>query len=686
MQRFIYPSAPTYLVLIYLVLFLVLSYLTQFWDSLTGQTLWYVPMGLSLALLIRYGWHYLPLVLLGRWLSDFWLVPLPLPAWVIFSLSGIYAGGYGLAAHLLRRFLHPLSQIGYLRGTSLFVLVVLGLVSAIASAGTTLLSLADAIPDFAPFSSGLNWLRSELIGTLAIAPFFLVNAVHWIKVIKRSLQTAEWKNFNRFSWQSGAVLVFQISTLFFLPLAIVRLKFVGEIHLLYFCFLPLIWICLQRGFAGATAGAIAIATSLTIGLNLINQNPTELTDFQIFMMALTLTSLFTGAAVSENFRVQEALRASEEQFRQFAENIPQVFRMTSLNGRQLIYVSPAYQDIWGRSCQSLYESPQSWIEAIHPQDRPIVLAAIEQHKKGKSTSEEYRILRPDGSTRWIWSRTFPIHNAQGKVYRLATLAQDVSKQKQVEEEAFNAMAKEKELSELRTRIITTTSHEFRTPLTTIFSSAELLEYYSQRWTEAEKLEHLRQIQESVHHMTQLLDDLLLIGQAEAQRLEFTPVALDLVKFCQEMVSQMQVVALPGQKIIFTHQALSLQAEVDPKLLRHILANLLINAIHYSAPKKSIYLKLSIHKDEILFKIKDSGIGIPPEDQLFIFKSFHRGKNVGNIAGTGLGLTVVKKCVSLHQGRVTFQSEVGVGTTFIVRIPQCQKERAIAYNQSPSSPS
>ncbi|NES96385.1 MAG: hypothetical protein F6K32_14360, partial [Desertifilum sp. SIO1I2] len=154
MQRLIYPSAPTYLVLIYLVLFLVLSYLTQFWDSLTGQTLWYVPMGLSLALLIRYGWRYLPLVLLGRWLSDFWLVPLPLPAWVVFSLSGIYAGGYGLAAHLLRRFLKPPSQIGYLRGTSLFVLVVLGLVSAIASAGTTLLSLADAIPDFAPFSLG----------------------------------------------------------------------------------------------------------------------------------------------------------------------------------------------------------------------------------------------------------------------------------------------------------------------------------------------------------------------------------------------------------------------------------------------------------------------------------------------------------------------------------------------------
>lgn len=667
MQRLGDKLTPTQIVFIYLILFAVLNHLTGFWESLNGQTLWYAPMGLSIALVMRWGWQYAPALLAGRLLCDLLIDPLPVPLWGIFSLSFIYALGYGFAAYVLRSQLRIEPQIQYLREVSLFVLVILLTLLAIAGTGTLVLIVSQAISSSTGFAVLLAWLRSELIGVLAVAPFVLVNLEHWITVWSRnSKQPYRWR-LTRSASQSWGILAIQGAILIGLVFVILHFKSVGEIHLLYFCFLPLIWLCFQYQFKGATAGAIAISTIL--GVKQAVYNTSELAELQIFMIALTLTGLFTGAAMSENAKVQEELRKSEEQFRQFAENIPQVFRMTSPDGQQIIYVSPAYQEIWGRSCQSLHQSPHSWIEAIHPQDRPVALAAQEKHLQGESTSEEYRILRPDGSMRWIWNRTFPIRNERGEVYRIAALAQDITEHKQVEEEALNAMAKEKELSELRTRIITTTSHEFRTPLTTIFSAAELLEYYSQRWTEQEKLAHLRQIQESVHHMTQLLDDLLFIGRAEAQQLQFKPISLDLVQFCQDLVAQIQKEALPQHKIIFTCQETVLQAEADPKLLRQILTNLLNNSILYSAPKTSIYLKLTASKDEAIFKVKDAGIGIPLEDQPLVFKSFHRGKNIGNQAGTGLGLTVVKKCVDLHQGRISFQSEVGVGTTFVIRLPQ-----------------
>lgn len=675
MKQLGHKLTPIQIVSIYLILFTVLNHLTEFWGSLNGQTLWYTPMGLSMVLVMRWGWQYAPALLLGRLFCDLLIDPLPVPLWGVVSLSLIYALGYGVAAYVLRSQLRIESEIQYLREVSLFVLVILLTLLAIAGTGTVVLVVSKAISSSAGFAVLLAWLRSELIGILAIAPFVLINIERWTAVFSRNPKQPHRWRLTRSASQSWGILAIQGAILVGLIFVILHFKRVGQIHLLYFCFLPLIWLCLQYKFKGATAGAIAISTLL--GIKQTVYNTTELAELQIFIIALTLTGLLTGAAMSENAKVQEELSKSEEKFRQFAENIPQVFRMTSPDGQQVIYVSPAYQEIWGRSCRSLYQSPHSWIEAIHPQDRPLALAKQEKHLQGESTSEEYRILRPDGSMRWIWNRTFPIRNEQGEVYRIATLAQDITEQKQVEEEALNAMAKEKELSELRTRIITTTSHEFRTPLTTIFSAAELLEYYSQRWTEQEKLDHLRQIQESVHHMTQLLDDLLFIGRAEAQQLQFKPISLDLVQFCQDIVAQIQRESSPQHKIIFACQETFLQAEIDPKLLRQILINLLNNSILYSPPKTSIYLRLTASKDEAIFKVKDMGIGIPLEDQPLVFKSFHRGKNIGNQAGTGLGLTVVKKCVDLHKGRISFQSEVGVGTTFIIRLPQYHSNSKIA---------
>jgi signal transduction histidine kinase len=241
--------------------------------------------------------------------------------------------------------------------------------------------------------------------------------------------------------------------------------------------------------------------------------------------------------------------------------------------------------------------------------------------------------------------------------------------KRVEDEVRTELKKEKELSELKSRFISMASHEFRTPLCTILSSADLLETYGKKWSEDKKTEHLQRIQSAVERMTQLLDDVLLIGKAEAGKLEFQPAPMNLDKFCTDLVEELQQGKSSSQHTItFVKRGHYTTTLMDEKLLRHILSNLISNAIKYSTPGSNIYFEVNCQEEEAIFLIKDSGIGIPKEDQQRLFESFHRAKNVGTIPGTGLGLAIVKKSLDLHSGKITVDSIVGGGTTFIIRLP------------------
>jgi PAS domain S-box-containing protein len=245
---------------------------------------------------------------------------------------------------------------------------------------------------------------------------------------------------------------------------------------------------------------------------------------------------------------------------------------------------------------------------------------------------------------------------------------DITDRKQAEEEVRKALAKEKELSELKSRFVTMTSHEFRTPLTTILSSAELLEHYGHKWSDNKKLTHLRRIQGTVKHLVQVLEDVTLIGKAEAGKLQLQPVPLDLVGFCRSLVEELQLSLGQHHSLVFTHQCPNLNVCMDEKLLRHILTNLISNAIKYSPDYGMVTLSLVCHTKNVIFKIKDQGIGIPLADQEKLFEAFHRAQNVGNISGTGLGLAIVKRAVDLQGGEIAINSQVGEGTTFTVTLP------------------
>jgi len=248
------------------------------------------------------------------------------------------------------------------------------------------------------------------------------------------------------------------------------------------------------------------------------------------------------------------------------------------------------------------------------------------------------------------------------------LYQQLLKRQQAEA-VQRTLAQEKELSELKLRFFSMVSHEFRTPLSIILGSAQLLSQSNQQWSEEKKIKNLHRIQSSARSMNQLLTDILTLTRAEAGKLEFHPKLMDLEAFCINLIEDLQFSDRQQHTIKFISQGNCTHAKLDENLLYSILTNLLSNAMKYSSPEESIFLILSCEPQAIFFKIQDNGIGIPQEFQQHLFEPFHRANNVGKIVGSGLGLAVVKKCLEIHHGEISVSSEVGGGTSFTVKIPQ-----------------
>ncbi len=245
---------------------------------------------------------------------------------------------------------------------------------------------------------------------------------------------------------------------------------------------------------------------------------------------------------------------------------------------------------------------------------------------------------------------------------------DISDRKKAEAEILKNLEKERELNELKTRFITMVSHEYRTPLTTILSSLELLEYYGHCSTELEKEEYFQRIRVSIQRMTDLLNNVLTIEKSEVGKFIFNPEPLDLSQFCQDLVTELQGNIKAEHHLLLTIEGQCSQAQMDKKLMRHIFSNLISNAVKYSPQGGTIRFEV-LYQDQIAtFCVRDQGIGIPSEAIENLFQSFFRANNVGNIAGTGLGLSIVKQLVEIHTGSISVESQLGSGTTFVVSLP------------------
>jgi len=261
--------------------------------------------------------------------------------------------------------------------------------------------------------------------------------------------------------------------------------------------------------------------------------------------------------------------------------------------------------------------------------------------------------------------------------------QEQNEQLQLSAEVLSrSLKQERELSQMKTDFISVVSHEFRTPLTTIQSASELLEYYE--WTKEEQVEQLHQIQSEVKHMTALMEDVLFLSRSNTNKAKLNLTNFDVLNFCNQLLRQMQrtfakeyninsSLSISETNTLIENPHLQselpvLNVTMDEKLLRQILTNLLTNSIKYSPQNKTVDLQITIESEHICFVVSDRGIGIPKEDLEHLFNAFHRGKNVGILPGTGLGLSIVKNCVDIHHGTISVESQLGIGTKFTVILP------------------
>lgn len=318
------------------------------------------------------------------------------------------------------------------------------------------------------------------------------------------------------------------------------------------------------------------------------------------------------------------------------------------------------EDLIGHSALRLHTDAAAWANFGR--------VARETLKTASSYTCEQQMRRRSGELFWVQaggSCLQPFNPEAGVIWTFL----DITERKKSEQDTHEALERQRELNELRSRFVAMTSHEFRTPLASILSSGEILKHYGDRLPAPEQAQVLDTIAASVQRMTRMLDRVLLIGKAEAQMLEFDPRPVDLRRLCTELLDEARL-QQPG-----TACALRLDYAggdepglYDEKLLRHIFGNLLSNAVKYSPHGGDVWFRVFIEPGTLVLEVSDDGIGIPEDEISHLFESFHRASNVGAIQGTGLGLAIAKNAVDVHGGTISVRSRTASGSCFSVRLP------------------
>ncbi|MEG4988805.1 PAS domain S-box protein [Microcoleus sp. BR0-C5] len=385
--------------------------------------------------------------------------------------------------------------------------------------------------------------------------------------------------------------------------------------------------------------------------------------------------------VTEFHNAVGQLRASEERFRQLAENIHEVFWIREPNQKQLVYVSPACEKIWNLSSQSLHSEPGAFWDAIHPEDLDRVKAAFEKQVRG-DYDEEYRVVRSDGSVCWVRDRAFPVRNETGQIYRIVGIAEDITQRKLAEE--FQKVAQTAQAAnQAKSAFLANMSHELRTPLNAIIGYSDMLKEDAEDLGCEDFIPDLQKIQTAGKHLLCLISDILDISKIEAGRMELYLETFNPVNLIDEVVSTVKPLVDKNSNKFEVDCADDLgMMYADITKTRQILLNLLSNSAKFTENGTiTLCIKRVKHdslttqevaepSDSIIFRVADTGIGIPPEQLQHLFQAFMQGdaSTTRKYGGTGLGLTISRHFCVMMGGDMHVESELGCGSVFTVCLP------------------
>lgn len=373
--------------------------------------------------------------------------------------------------------------------------------------------------------------------------------------------------------------------------------------------------------------------------------------------------------ITDRKRAEAALRESEEKFRALFEASSQGVMLH--DEHQYLEVNPAIVQILG------YDSPEELI-GLHPS---MTSPPVQPNGAATATLAQKYIEEclAKGHVRFDWvarrknGEDIPLEVILTRVQWggkqiIQAAVNEISERKKAEAELLKSLAREKELGQLKSNFVSMVSHEFRTPLGVIMSSAEILDTYLEQLNPTDRREQLQSIQKNTRRMADLMEEVLVLGMVEAGKLDFQPTALDFACFCRRLVDELQSATNHKCPVQLSAPADVKDAFADERLLQHVFTNLLSNAVKYSPAGSPVHFEMERAGEVAICRIRDQGMGIPAADLDRLFSAFYRGRNAGQVPGTGLGLTIVKRCVELHHGNIAVASTVGHGTTVTLKLP------------------
>ena len=457
----------------------------------------------------------------------------------------------------------------------------------------------------------------------------------------------------------------------------------------------------------------AIATALMMALFFLNQkDPSSLNAIGLIVFQLFLVGVTTGATIYLK-NLYENISSDKTHMTSLFENATEGILLTNKEGT-IVLANPAAEKIFGYDKDELIrEKVERLIPEKYREDHPNLRNKFHHHPQNRTmgAGRDLHGVRKNGEN-------FPVevslsfYKQQNETYVIAFIV-DITLRKQIENnmllqkkelekvtndirklnteleakvsertvilrealmkleqsqtELSEALDKEKELNEIKSRFVSMASHEFRTPLSTILSSASLIKKYPTSEEQEKREKHIHRIKDSVNHMNELLEDFLSLGKLEEGKVTITVTSFTIKDFLADIVDEMKELLKKGQEIKVAYEG-NPDFTTDKRMLKNIILNLLSNATKFSDEGKNIWVTVSNTSKVLSLAVKDEGIGIPEDDLPHLFDTFFRGKNVSNIQGTGLGLPIIKRYIDLLQGEIAVSSRFDEGSTFRIKLP------------------
>lgn len=369
--------------------------------------------------------------------------------------------------------------------------------------------------------------------------------------------------------------------------------------------------------------------------------------------------------IPEKKQLEAVARESEARYQLMVEVASEGIQFIGPDAK-ITYINPQMTVLHGFQPEEVIGT--EYFDYIHPDFVESARKRFLERKHGARGKRDVPILHKNGHYIWVHVSAAPVFGADGQFQGTLTMYTDVTEAKKHEQWLEKALEREKELSDLKTRLVTMASHEFRTPLAIIMSASELLLNYRDKMDKQRVDEKLNTVKQQVVQLTSIIQEVLDVGQMQSKYQKFNPEIIDLDALCGEVIREFQNKPNVTHKLHYVSPSAPLMIRLDRDLMRQVTSHLIVNAMKYSPSSPDVFIELKRIANSAVLSIRDEGIGIPAEDMRYLFENFHRGSNVGTISGVGLGLAITKQIVEIHGGSISVESKVNAGSTFTVSIP------------------